>query len=75
MKSVQRQKFSFTKTSIEGKVSLKIMKSGKHKLVNFVKKPGRFMFYAGFLVFGIFFKMNSSQENHSELSFYSQNRN
>ena len=53
------------KRSIESKVSLKIMTQVNISL---------FMFEAGFPVFALF-KMNSRQENRSELSVYSQNHN
>ena len=58
MKHIQRQQFSFTKTSI--KVSLKILSLRAQNLSLCFKPASRCL---------LFSKMNSRQENHSKLSF------
>ena len=47
--------------------------SGKHNLINFLKNLADLCFKPASRCL-LFFKMNSRQENRSDLSFYSKNR-
>ena len=66
VKQLQRQQFSFTKTSIEIKVSLKIL---SHVLTELQHVNNAYFCYKPAFQCWLFFEMNSRQENSSKLSF------
>ena len=76
MKYLQRQQFSFTKTSIEIKVSPENPESCKVQFFFFkVNSLAEYLFYKPAFQYLLFFEMNSRQGNRSKLSFYQQNYN